>query len=196
MRALSHTFIHVQNTHSTNTHTNVIWTCIWKTLFLFILLFLFYELEDLIFFFNLFIFSCDCDRIFSGSCFGEKNGIEVPESARSELDFKMSLIHISRALAWWMCCLCREEGVVEKEKGEFLQNLWSLLKPTYEVCTFAKYSKTHTCRYLSELLSWWRHRCFGRVEALHLFSYREYWKELKTLSQKQFESEFWLWFLP
>jgi len=46
-------------------------------------------LEDSIPFYS--PFSCDCDRIFSGSCFGEKSRIEILESAGSELDFKVSL---------------------------------------------------------------------------------------------------------
>lgn len=156
------------------------------------------HLEDSIPFYS--PFSCDYNRIFSGSCFGEKSRIEILESARSELDFKMSLPYGSMKQLTFQfletlnsgCVVYTEEGVIEKKKGVFLQNLWSLLRPTYQVYTFAKYSNIYTWRYISELLSWWRHRCFGKVEVLHLSSYGEYWKELKILSQKQFESEFWL----
>lgn len=75
-------------------------------------------------------FSCDYNRIFSGSCFGEKSRIEILKSARSELDFKMSLPYGNMKQLTFQfpeplsegCTVYAEEGVVEKEKGVFLQN--------------------------------------------------------------------------
>lgn len=140
--ALPHICIHIQNTHTCMyTHTNVS---------------MHLHFEDSIPFYP--PFSCGYDRIFSGSCFGEKSRIEVLKSVRSELDFKMSLPYgdvkrltfrflqpLSDGCALWGW---REGG--KRERGRISPELMKSMKPIYEVYTSAKYPKIYISRYTSD----------------------------------------------